>query len=409
MTIAYVIGQGNLTVNQFEENKNICIPYYDEDVPTKISFIIGKNTDTNKDITMDVLGHLRTPNESSKFHVFPIPNQLLNGEFCGEVHFTHSIWDFGTWIEYSESPYILTINKADRPSDYECAPTPLLNDYNAEVVIDTSKSPCLQFKSIDTNKLYTGKGGGRNLYINMFNDCESLTSLDLSSFNTSLVTNMNRMFFGCGSLTSLDLSSFNTSACTDMGYMFYNCESLTSLDLSSFNTSLVTNMSSMFFGCASLTSLDLSSFNTSLVTNMNRMFFGCGSLTSLDLSSFNTSLVTNMDNMFFGCDALTSLDLSSFNTQNVKSMTRMIDCYRLTNLTLGQNWGINDKLTALTIWGSNITHDSCLDVFNKLADKTQTATTSATLRLSISTKERMSSTEIAIATNKGWTIINTYA
>ena len=395
MTIAYVGGQDNLTVNQFEKDKNIYIyfPYYDEDVPTEISFIIGKNTDTNKDITMDVLGHLRTLDEGSKFHVFPIPNQLLNGEFCGEVHFTHSIWDFGKWIgvePWSESPsivnngaYILTINKADRPSNYECAPTPLLNDYNAEVVIDTSKSPCLQFKSIDTNKLYTGKGGGRNLYINMFNDCESLTSLDLSSFNTSLVTNMNRMFFGCGSLTSLDLSSFNTSACTDMGYMFYNCESLTSLDLSS--------------------------FNTSLVTNMNRMFFGCGSLTSLDLSNFNTPACTNMDNMFFGCDALTSLDLSSFNTQNVKSMTRMIDCYRLTNLTLGQNWGINDKLTALTIWGSNITHDSCLDVFNKLADKTQTATTSATLRLSISTKERMSSTEIAIATNKGWTIINTYA
>ena len=301
MTIAYVIGQGNLTVNQFEENKNICIPYYDEDVPTKISFIIGKNTDTNKDITMDVLGHLRTPNESSKFHVFPIPNQLLNGEFCGEVHFTHSIWDFGTWIEYSESPYILTINKADRPSDYECAPTPLLNDYNAEVVIDTSKSPCLQFKSIDTNKLYTGKGGGRNLYINMFNDCESLTSLDLSSFNTSLVT----------------------------------------------------NMSSMFFGCASLTSLDLSSFNTSLVTNMGSMFYGC---------------------------------------------------YKLSTLTLGPDWGINTSISSFDLSYCPLTHDSCLDVFNKLADKTQTATTSATLKLSSTTKALMSDDEIAIATAKGWTV-----
>ena len=46
---------------------------------------------------------------------------------------------------------------------------------------------------------------------NMFNGCESLTSLDLSNFNTSSVENMENMFNGCKSLTSLDLSNFNTS------------------------------------------------------------------------------------------------------------------------------------------------------------------------------------------------------
>ena len=45
----------------------------------------------------------------------------------------------------------------------------------------------------------------------MFNGCESLTSLDLSNFNTSSVENMENMFNGCKSLTSLDLSNFNTS------------------------------------------------------------------------------------------------------------------------------------------------------------------------------------------------------
>jgi surface protein len=44
--------------------------------------------------------------------------------------------------------------------------------------------------------------------------------------------------------------------------MFYNASSLTSLDLSSFNTSSVTNMISMFRGASSLTSLDLTSWNT---------------------------------------------------------------------------------------------------------------------------------------------------
>ena len=50
--------------------------------------------------------------------------------------------------------------------------------------------------------------------------------------------------------------------------MFYRCSSLTSLDVSNFNTSNVTYISSMFFRCSSLTSLDVSHFNTSKVTNV---------------------------------------------------------------------------------------------------------------------------------------------
>ena len=44
------------------------------------------------------------------------------------------------------------------------------------------------------------------------------------------------MFFDCNSLTSLNLSNFNTQNVTDMNYMLSNCNSLTSLNLSNFNT-----------------------------------------------------------------------------------------------------------------------------------------------------------------------------
>ena len=56
----------------------------------------------------------------------------------------------------------------------------------------------------------------------MFYFCIFLTELNLSSFNTSLVTNMNGMFSRCESLTALDLSSFNTSKVKDMEKMFYD-------------------------------------------------------------------------------------------------------------------------------------------------------------------------------------------
>ena len=169
----------------------------------------------------------------------------------------------------------------------------------------------------------------------MFYACSSLTNLDLSSFDTSKVTNMNTMFQGCRSLTNLDLSSFNTSNVTGMYCMFEDCSSLTNLDLSSFDTSNVTGMYLMFGGCSSLTNLDLSSFNTSNVTDMGLMFEDCSSLTNLDLSSFDTSKVKDMFYMFQGCSSLTNLDLSSFDTSKVKDMSGMFyACSSLTNLDL---------------------------------------------------------------------------
>ena len=56
----------------------------------------------------------------------------------------------------------------------------------------------------------------------MFYNCKSLTSLNLSNFNTNNVKNMNHMFCNCSSLNSLDLSNFNTNNVKDMDKMFYH-------------------------------------------------------------------------------------------------------------------------------------------------------------------------------------------
>ncbi|MGN0499179.1 MAG: BspA family leucine-rich repeat surface protein [Acutalibacteraceae bacterium] len=162
-----------------------------------------------------------------------------------------------------------------------------------------------------------------------------LTSLDLSNFDTSNVTNMSEMFSGCSKLTSLDLSNFDTSNVVDMTNMFSSCSNLRSLDLSSFNTSYVTSMYKMFYGCTKLTSLNLSNFDTSNVISMGYMFNECSNLTSLDLSSFNTINTTYMSGMFFRCNELVSLDLLSFNTYNVQNMDYMFAaCKNLTSLNI---------------------------------------------------------------------------
>ena len=192
---------------------------------------------------------------------------------------------------------------------------------------------CSALTSLDVRGFNTSKVTDMS---NMFYSCKSLTSLNISNFNTSKVTNMFFMFFQCSGLTNLDVSSFNTTNVTDMSGMFSSCKNLTSLNVSSFNTSNVKHMSSMFDQCLSLTSLNLSNFNTSKVTSMRTMFFNCQSLTSLNLSNFNTSNVTDMNSMFYYCNALTSLDLSNFNMSKVTDFSEMLyfDPYGTVNLKL---------------------------------------------------------------------------
>ena len=195
----------------------------------------------------------------------------------------------------------------------------------------------------------------------LFQHCTSLTSLDVSNWDTRNVTYMAHVFSDCQSLTSLDLSNFDTSKVNRMDYMFNNCNKLTSLDVSNFDTSKVISMDSMFCKCTSLTSLDVSNFNTSNVTNMASMFYWLN-VEYLDLRNFNTSKVETMtgmfDNcpllkeikgiedldtgkvndmrqMFFNCNALTSLDLSRWDTSNVRLMNGLFfRCFNLESLNV---------------------------------------------------------------------------
>ena len=173
----------------------------------------------------------------------------------------------------------------------------------------------LDLSNFDTSKVTNMQG--------MFEHMRNLTALNLSNFNTSKVTDMNSMFHDMFKLTSLDLSNFDTSKVTDMGAMFYEMRNLNTINLSNFDTSRVTNMGNMFSYMTGITTLDLSNFDTSQVTNMYGMFSFMYNLTTLNLSSFDTSQVTNMYGMFSSTSNLTTLNLSGFNTSNVTNMGYM--------------------------------------------------------------------------------------
>lgn len=209
----------------------------------------------------------------------------------------------------------------------------------------------------------------------------------------------------------------NVKSCDSM---FYNCNKLTDLDLSKFDTSQVTNMNAMFHSCGSLTSLNVSKFDTSQVTITYNMFYGCRSLTDLDVSNFDTSNLKSCGGMFGGCNSLTSLDLSNFDISKVNDITYMFyNCTKLVDFKFGINLGksftrktnnyANYKLDLS--YSKLLTHDSLMSVINNLYDLNLTYDVanggtlySQSLSLGSTNLAKLTNEEIAIATNKGWNV-----
>jgi len=250
------------------------------------------------------------------------------------------------------------------------------SDYESEVsqTWDENETDLSVEENDDSIKIFSGKTDSNAKYIlsknrifanadcsNMFYICTEIESLHFGNFYTDDVTTMRSMFamYNSGSrisapISSLDLSSFNTSNVIEMYSMFLGCENLTSLDLSSFDTSKVTDMKTMFYSCSSLKTLDVSNFDTSIVTDMEGMFNGCSSIETLDLGNFDTSNVSNMRDMFAYCSNLTSLELSSFDTSNVTNMSLMFNsCSNLTTIY------VSDKWSTASVTSSNAMFTAC--------------------------------------------------
>ena len=190
---------------------------------------------------------------------------------------------------------------------------------------------CVSITNIDLNKLNTSRVTNMS---NMFGECNKLTSIDLRELDMKNVINMSDMFLECYSLKDINLSGLDIRNVKDMSWMFYH-SGLVSIDMSGCNAGNVKDMSWMFGECNKLTSIDLSECNINQITDMSSMFWYCGKLTTLDMSGCNTGNVKNMGSMFRDCVSLTNIDLSGFDTSNVTNMASMFyRCFSLTSINM---------------------------------------------------------------------------
>ena len=176
----------------------------------------------------------------------------------------------------------------------------------------------------------------------------------------------------------------------------------------SMNTSKTTNFSYFFNQCHSITEIPL--IDTSNGTNFNSMFGNCKSL--LRIPELNTRNMEKAENMFSECGKLTTIPL--LKASKTKSILYAFTyCSSLTNFggleNIGEAYSTTQSANYVYYqvelsYSRKLTHESLLNVINNLYDIKTKGCNAQKLVLGASNLAKLTPEEIAIATEKGWTV-----
>lgn len=239
---------------------------------------------------------------------------------------------------------------------------------------------------------------------------------DFSMFTDKLV-NMSGAFSSSELLLVDNIVKWNTSNVVDMSKLFYYCSKLSSVPV--FDTSSVINMNSMFYYCTQLKTVPLLDYSKAI--DICRLFCNCTGLTeipNLDISSarsfamssgttsssgsnswiYNSSNITSIGAL--QCDSITDIGYIFGGSSNTK-ITQFGGCINLGKIPTGlTNFSGNYAFN----YAPNIDYQSVMNVINGLYDRAAAGYPGTTLKLHANHLAMLSEDDIAIATNKGWTL-----
>ena len=214
--------------------------------------------------------------------------------------------------------------------------------------------------------------------------------------------------------SGVDINDYYNFKKRTFGNITYYIKTIPLIDTSSY-----TNMESLFRYYESLESIPL--LDTSNVKTMMRMCENCKNLKSFP--QFDTSKVTNFYNMLSKCVSLKELPRLDFSSaQDIRNITNGV--YRYIKLggfkDLGKGYdtskSANNSDYALDIsygstiespnslFSTDIDHDSLMNVINDLYDIANKGVKTQQLVIGSRNLEKLTAEEIAIATNKGFSV-----
>ena len=141
---------------------------------------------------------------------------------------------------------------------------------------------CIEIESIDfTNFDFSKVTNAKYLMGN----CRNLKYVNCGNGNFRKVEDMKGLFYECSSLVKVD-NFFITLNVTTIDDMFYNCNSLQSIDLSNLYMPFLIGLVRGFFNCTSLETIELPNFNHSQDISENYLsgvFAFCNNLKYINL------------------------------------------------------------------------------------------------------------------------------
>jgi hypothetical protein len=164
-----------------------------------------------------------------------------------------------------------------------------------------------------------------------------------------------------------------------------------------YDTSLLVTGDELFRECRYLTSIP-DSLSTNNWISTGYMFYGCRELTTIP--TLKTENSVEVASMFGGCRELTSIPLLDFSSAGFCGNFVFSECYKLTDVGgfKGMKWG-------MSFVDCPLTHDSALNIINNVGTAgTHEDYGIAKLTFNTDTYSTLSSSEIAIATRKGWVV-----
>ena len=202
---------------------------------------------------------------------------------------------------------------------------------NQKVIFDGNFNTNL--KSLDVSGL-------KVLYINIFENCKSLESIQgLDRWDMSNLTELNFLFNNCVSLKTIQgIEQWNMTRFSDISGLFRNCKALEKVPaIQNWNVKNIKYASSMFAGCTSLK--DLSAWDTKKIRNMNSMFEDCTSLEDISsISRWKLNNVETVASMFENCENLVSANIRNWYMPKLETTSLMFyNCHQLKEANL-EHW-----------------------------------------------------------------------
>lgn len=275
-----------------------------------------------------------------------------------------------------------------------------------------------------------------------FYGCTRLTYADISNLNVEKYIRYDSLFFNCSSLNTIIFPQGFLKKGSEFYNMFMGCSSLKNIDVSQWDVFNLPSIEGLFRD-SSVEYLDLSNWDLKNCSNLKDLFGGCSKLKTLIMPTITPNKVKtsngnnymSFQSMLSGCSSLKDFDISHWEEINVNNVngfmngagieTFDLSCINLKCSNLGYSMPNTPKtLVNATFYKTfspsdlantnpftnfslaqftQLSKESLLSFLNCLVDITSSGK-SYTIPLGSTNLSKLSSDEIKIATDKGWSV-----